>query len=156
MRALFVIALVCICIAGFAQKNDIPTQLTTIDGRTFSIEELHDKVVVLNYWFLACGPCILEIPDLKAVTDEFKDHENLIFIAITPRDDAEQLKFFKRKRDFGYYLIPQNTIWPKTHDISLYPTNIIFKNGKIIYRSNGYNKNIKEELSTQIKSTLGS
>jgi len=154
MRTLFIIALCCFSIATFAQKNDIPTQLIAADGRVFSMEELNDKVVIINYWFMACGPCLREVPDLKAVSDEFKDNDKLIFIAITPYDDAEQLSFFKRKKNFGYHLVPKGTVWPKIHDISIYPTNMVVKNGNIVYRSNGYNKDIKEELIAEIKGAL--
>ncbi|WP_118194279.1 TlpA family protein disulfide reductase [Albibacterium indicum] len=154
MRILFVLTLYFCNVAAYAQKNDIPTQLTTVDGKVFSLKDLNDKVLVINYWFLACGPCILEIPNLKAVSNEFKGNEKLYFIAITPRDEAEQLIYFKKKKDFGYHLIAKNNVWPKAHDIAIYPTNIIIKNGKIVYRSTGYNKDIKEELVIQIKNAL--
>ncbi|MDB5281158.1 MAG: Redoxin domain protein, partial [Bacteroidota bacterium] len=35
---------------------------TTITGKKLSLSELKGKVVVLNLWFLACNPCVRELP----------------------------------------------------------------------------------------------
>lgn len=37
-------------------------QAVGADGKPLSLSQLRGKVVVLFYWFSACGPCIREIP----------------------------------------------------------------------------------------------
>ena len=38
-----------------------PFSVTDINGNKFTLAELTGKVVVLNFWFINCGPCRQEI-----------------------------------------------------------------------------------------------
>lgn len=139
---------------GYTQQDTLPKDLVSSDGRLFTKEALDSGVVVLNFWFLACGPCINEIPHLKAVSKRFIDNYNILFIAISPYDSQEQLTYFKKRNDFGYHLVVDDSSWTNFFDISLYPTNIILLNGEVAYRNNGYSAYIEKELTMNINRLL--
>src|SRR5262249_8106397 len=44
----------------------------SLDGRTFDSKSLQGKIVVVNMWFIACGPCRKEIPKLNHMVRELK------------------------------------------------------------------------------------
>ena len=43
----------------------------TIDGEILNSADLRGKVLVLNFWFTSCPPCIAELPGLNRLVDEY-------------------------------------------------------------------------------------
>lgn len=96
----------------FPQKNqEIINQLlgcnapdfetTVISGGKISLHSLRGKVVVLNFWFTTCPPCIVELPGLNKLVDEFGKSDSVIFLAIG-RNTRDEILDFIKKRPFGY------------------------------------------------------
>src|SRR5262249_22380761 len=67
-------------------------KVSSLDGKTFDLKSLRGKVVVLNMWFIGCGPCREEIPKLNDVVREFKNR-GVVFLAPAP-DLPDSLKSF--------------------------------------------------------------
>lgn len=96
----------------------------TIDGETLSLEQLQGKVVVINFWFESCAPCIAELPALNRLWEEYKS-KDVVFIAFG-RDDSQTIKDFLKRRDFHYRQVSSD------HDITQeyciiagWPTNMV-------------------------------
>ncbi|MHC4203122.1 MAG: TlpA disulfide reductase family protein [Planctomycetota bacterium] len=50
-------------------------------GPSLSLDELREKVVILDIWGLSCAPCIAALPDVQKVYKKFKD-KGLVVIAV--------------------------------------------------------------------------
>ncbi len=130
-------------------------KVTSLKGENFNLDALRGKVVVLNFWFIGCAPCRVEIPGLNKLVDEFKDQE-VIFIGFALNDEKELNEFLKTTK-FRYHIIAKSGKIAKQYQISGYPTHIIVnKNGYIEARLVGGNKNRYKELKTIITRLLKS
>ena len=47
---------------------------------TISTEELRGKVIVLNFWYISCGPCVEELPFIEEVQEKYG--ESVVTIAL--------------------------------------------------------------------------
>ena len=56
-------------VGGFAPDID----LTAPDGKQIKLSSLRGKYVLLDFWASWCGPCLAEVPNVKAIYDEYKD-----------------------------------------------------------------------------------
>jgi thiol-disulfide isomerase/thioredoxin len=58
-----------------------PFAVTDFDGRLHQSADWRGKVVLLNFWATWCPPCIVEIPDLIALQDKYRDRVVVIGIS---------------------------------------------------------------------------
>jgi len=110
--------------------------LTDIDGVEFSLSDHRGKVVLLDFFSLRCGPCIDEIPHLKAVHEEFGEDLIIISISIDPYyDTVEKLQQFRQEHEIGW-IVARDTIGIYgQYDVQLLPTlAIIDQEGYIQHR----------------------
>lgn len=84
---------------------------------------MKNKVIVLNFWFVKCKPCVAEIPDLNKIREKYKDKE-VAFFAVT-FDSKEILNDFTQKKQFDFILIPSAFKTIQQFKIQAYPTTVI-------------------------------
>jgi len=75
-----VVALIALLL-GIALQHDREPHfhLETLDGQTFSAQNLKGKWVFINYWASWCTPCLKEIPELNEFAKNNQDNNILVF-----------------------------------------------------------------------------
>jgi peroxiredoxin len=106
-------------------------QADDLEGNRVHSKDLKQKVVVINFWFEACKPCIAEVEGLNRMVNEFRDKE-VVFLAFG-RDQPADIQKFLTKKSFNYQHIPFAGDWAdKFCVVAGWPTNLIIdKNGKL-------------------------
>jgi peroxiredoxin len=124
-------------------------KLTDLKNKTWNSKELKGQVTVINFWFTACKPCILEMPHLNKLVEENKTNP-IVFIAPAPEEET-QIKKFLKKYSFDYNIIPSSLEFITVMGIENFPTHIIIdKEGIIRQVFIGYADDIKEKLQAEI------
>ncbi len=122
------------------EKQD-PLLLASQDSLNFDsidLEKYKGKIVLMDFWYLSCPPCLKLLPDIIKLHSEFPD---IVFLGINTVDKPEKISKFIKKRDLKYKIIRDKKL-TKKYKISSYPTVLIFnKSGKVIKRIEGYSEN---------------
>ena len=74
---------------------------TAIDGSTISSADYAGEVLVLNFWYAACGPCRIEAPILQE-TYETTAPDGAQFLGVNIYDGPEQATSFEEKYAITY------------------------------------------------------
>ena len=63
----------------------------TVDGKTIRLADYQGKVLLLDFWATWCGPCMADLPNLKALLERYRD-KGLEVVAVSLDSDAAKLK----------------------------------------------------------------
>ncbi len=128
--------------------------MQTPERDTFHLSDLYGKVVVFNFWFMDCPPCIQEIPELNKLVERFEEKE-VEFIAIG-RDSPERLKNeFLPKNQFRYTVVSSEKQSGIYCIFQGYPTHMVVdKTGVVKFIANGYTSAIESKMIKCIEDSL--
>jgi peroxiredoxin len=117
---------------------------STIDNEEIILSELRGKVVVLNFWFTTCLPCLKEIPELNKLVEN-NDSDEVVFIGLAREDKKILLDFFSKFGEFNYKIIPQSYNIANSYKVIAWPQSMVIdKSGKIYNSWAGIDKKPKE------------
>jgi peroxiredoxin len=128
-------------------------ELKDVKGKELKFSDLEGKVVVLNFWFIECKPCLMEIPELNALVNEFQN-QDVVFLAIA-LNSKNEVKGFLKEHKFMYQLYPDGPAVAEVFGIKGYPTNLIIdQKGIVQYVSTGIGPDNQFLLKKQISKAL--
>lgn len=126
-----------------------------INGEKLNLKNLKGKIVVLNFWFVDCRPCRLEIPDLNELVDSFKANDQVIFAAVA-LDDRTSLEKFLKTTPFNYRIIDNGRFIANSYYVRSYPTHVVIdQEGKVYFHTSGLAANtvywVKKSIDELLK-----
>lgn len=111
-------------------------EATTLKGETINKASLKGKIVVFNFWFIGCAPCVAELPALNKLAEEYK--KEVVFIAFGNSNKERTLNEFLPKHAFDYHLVADAKAYADKFMVSVWPVNMVFDgNGVLKYVSLG-------------------
>jgi peroxiredoxin len=115
------------------QKADF--KLVDLQGKSWHLQDLRGRVVLVNFWATWCPPCRKEMPDLQALFDQYKD-KGFVVLAISDEAAAKVSPFLsERKINYPVMLDPGR----KVHDLYLVegiPKSFVYdRDGKLVAQS---------------------
>ena len=75
-------------------------QFDMINGSIKSFSDFEGSMLIINFWYINCGPCIAEMPYLNKLVEKYKD-DNIKFLALS-FDSKADIKQFISEVDFKY------------------------------------------------------
>ena len=91
--------------AGTAEDTDADTDPATgeVQLEPWSSQTALGGVLVINVWGSWCGPCVEEVPDLKAAHAHFQETGDPVqFIGVNDRDSPSAALAFEQRHDMPY------------------------------------------------------
>ena len=125
-------------------------------GNTYTPEDIKGKVVVINFWFINCAPCVEEMPELNKLVEEYENNNDVLFLALTLDEKGSMLNKFLETNVFNYNIIPdsQDYIMNKLQ-VNSFPTHIVLdKNSNVVFTFSGYTPQVGELIKSSIISFL--
>jgi thiol-disulfide isomerase/thioredoxin len=113
-------------------------KMADINGKKWSSKELKDKIVVMNFWFVECPPCIAEMPSLNKLVEKYRNNDKVVFLSVA-NTDKEKIKSFLVKKEFKYAHIAreQSKNYLSDWGINAYPQNVVVNRGMIGFSFSG-------------------
>ncbi len=104
----------------------------TIDGRATQLADLRGKVVLLNFWFSSCPPCVEEAPSLDALQKKIAPLGGTVLgVSVDDNQDAYEQFLKTYNVDYPTYRDPSKQI-PLSYGTTMYPeTYVINRDGRI-------------------------
>lgn len=135
-------------------KNIGPWKIPNVkNDKLVDFSKFKGKVVLLEFWFKFCGPCVKAVPQLNAMQQKYKD-SNFLLYGIEFREDfsRENLQEYVSKVKIKYPVLYKGKNLANQFSIGSAPTIMILdKKGNIIYLKSGFRqaeieKIIKENI----------
>ncbi len=114
-------------------------------AENISLSGLKGKVILLDFWFKNCSPCIESIPHLNMLNAKFKD-KKFKLLGVNTWDLQNDIAWFCNKHKVGYNILMNGKHLAKNYGIDTFPTIVLIdKEGKVLY-SGGFDQLKIEEL----------
>ncbi|WMX14186.1 MULTISPECIES: peroxiredoxin [unclassified Aureispira] len=104
--------------------------LKTLKGKTYNLADMGGKIVLLNFWFAACKPCITEISSLNELQEQYKS-KNLVVLSVGT-DKKEVAEKLVTEKNMRYPVVADRADIAKQMDVSTYPTSFLIDQKGVI------------------------
>lgn len=131
--------------------------VTDTHGKTFDLEQVRGKVVLLNFFATWCGPCRMELPQIQKLWDENRSNDQFALIVLGREETTETVSDFQKKLGFTFPMAPD----PDRSVFSLYAkeaiprTYLISADGKICFSVTGFDEEQMKLLELEVAKQLG-
>ena len=113
-----------------------PFQLTDTKGMTHTLAAYRGKWVLVNAWATWCSPCLVEMPELEALS---RSHPDLIVLGLAvDGQDARRVMQFAERLRVTYPIIAADQAALRQFTLRAYPTSMLYdRSGAVVLTKEG-------------------
>lgn len=132
--------------------------LKDLNNKQLLLSEIKgDSVTIVDFWATWCKPCLIAIPELIKIQEEFSSRGvKVIGISIDSPRNSSKIKPFSSARGINYPILLDTDQEMMTElNVILVPTLIVFDTkGKQVYSHEGFNHGDQDEVRQEILKLL--
>ncbi len=84
--------------------------LKDIEGNDVTLSSFQKKkIVFINVWYIACAPCVVEMPKIQNVYQNWSGNKELAILAINRTDRLEKVKKWVKEKGFKFTFLMGNS-----------------------------------------------
>lgn len=119
-----------------------------VAGRVWDNASTKGRVLVINFWYTGCGPCIREMPEISKWKDECPDAN---FLAVT-YNSFDEIKDIVERQNFRFtQVVGDRTLW-EMFMVQQTPTTVLIdKDGVVRKLTIGTNGQKRHDMLQAIK-----
>lgn len=134
-------------------KKALKFSVSDIYGNSYSLKELKGKVIVMNFWFVECKPCVMEMPELNELVEKYKG-KDVVFLGFAT-NDKQKIERFLESKTYKYNVIADSKEIADWYEVKAFPTHIVIDRKAIIsYYVTGFGQTTIVDLDRSIDSLL--
>lgn len=122
------------------------------NNKLFKSNEIKEKLVVMEFWYISCAPCLV---NLKHINELFINNRDVKFLILNDKDsNVNHINNIKNKYNLVYELYYLGSGISNKLKINEHPYTIIYDNQskKIVYRMSGTRKDYTNHLNMVLDS----
>ena len=108
---------------SFIGKKIPSLALQGIDGNSYDPAKMRGKIILLNFWFAACKPCITEIASLNELQRKFKEQD---FVVLSVSTDVQPVaEHWANKKNMEYTVAANGKAVAERLKVVTFPTSFL-------------------------------
>jgi thiol-disulfide isomerase/thioredoxin len=135
-------------VAAWDTKNTaLPAfDLTDLQGRKWSLNDLKGKVAFINLWATWCGPCRLELPYVQKLREQMKDKKDVLVLTLNTDEEVGMVEPFMKENKYNFPVLLGES-YAESQGVNSIPRNwIVSSDGKIMFEGIGFGNDGEEWL----------
>jgi len=127
--------------------------LFDLNGKKTSLSDMKGKVVLLDFYFIGCGGCMLSLKPLNNLHKKYKD--KVVIASLTAQDSEKNVKAFKKAYNILYAGYTGAADVVKQYNVTAFPTfYFISQDGKVENVIEGYEDDFELKTAAIIDELL--
>jgi thiol-disulfide isomerase/thioredoxin len=131
--------------------------LQTLDGESYSLQNLHGKVALIEFWASWCGPCRESLPEMVRLYKEFGSRKRFVMIGVSEDEDQTKFEDFIAQNGIRWHQHwdPQGTLADRFGTNAVPSYAVIDGDGRLRFLQKGYTSDTFLRLHEAISQALG-
>jgi thiol-disulfide isomerase/thioredoxin len=110
-----------------------------LDGNVWARADLTGKVVIVNFWATWCRPCLVEIPDLSQLYEDYRDRDLVLLGIMTDSPPEDEYAEFAKRTGLDYPVVRATADILRGFELpDVLPTTLVYdRGGRLVFRHQG-------------------